>query len=341
MVDYDLKGKKILVTGATGFIGGQVTKRLLKEGMQVRAMARTPAKAGFLAGRGAEVVYGDMTDAASLRNAVQGCQFVFHFAAAMRRGFQPDSYYRAVNVEGTRILAEAALDANVERFIHTSSVWVFGLDAVQNTSENSLRHPSREFYCDTKLEGENVIRALIKERSLPAVIIYPTVVYGPYDDNCTMQSIKVIQQGKMILASGGTGIWNTIFIDDLVDGILAAARHGVIGEGYILGGPENVTLREFEENLARIAGRERLASLPAWLTMTIATLAEWEANIFHHPPFATREYVRGMIMHATYNLNKAKRDLGFEAHTDLSTGMHRVQEWLVHTGRISPTSVSM
>ena len=335
-MEYSLKGKRILVTGATGFIGGHVAKRLLHDGIQVRVMARDLEKAKFLADRGAEVVCGDMTDLASLKSAVQGCQVVLHLAAAVRKLniYSTLAYMRAVNVEGPRALAEYALEAKVERFVHTSSSWVFGLDAAANTGEDALRHPSHEPYSDTKLEGENVIRTMIKQLGLPAVIVYPSIVFGPYDDAWTMGVINAIQEKRMMLPSGGTGLLHPIFIDDLVEGLLAAATRGNIGEGYILCGPETVTVREYGGYLARMIGQEKLPSIPSWLALSIATLAEWEANIFHHRPWLMREAVRGMAMHTTYNGEKSKRELGFEAHTPVMMGMERVQDWLLHTGRM-------
>lgn len=332
-MSYELKDKKILVTGATGFIGGHVTKRLLLDGLHVRAMARNKSKAEFLAARGAEIVYGDMTESDSLKNAVQGCQVIFHFAGAVSE-YKPLTYFRSINVDGTKMLAEAAIDAHIERFLYACSIRVFGLDAEKNTDESCAHNPSNDMYSDTKLEGEKVIRTLIKNRGLPAVIVYPSVVYGPYDDAWTMISINLIRQGRMMLFDGGKGMMTPIFIDDLVNGVLAAAQKGVVGEGYILVGPENVTVGEFEKSLAHIVGRDHLHSLPSWAGIAIATLAELEAKIFRHAPVFTRRQVRRTIMQATYSGKKAKDELGFEPHAKLSDGMHKVEEWLVATGRL-------
>lgn len=333
-MDYELSGKRILVTGATGFIGAHLAKRLLNSGMHVRAMARNLARANFLVSRGAEVVYGDMTDQDSLKRAVQDCQVVFHFAGAVGE-YQPLSYYRAINVEGTRMLASAAIDAHVERFTHTSSIRVFGLDADKNTDENSSRQPGNEHYGITKLEGENIIRSLIRKHGLPAVITYPSVVYGPYDDAWTTISIDLIRKGKMVLFDGGKGLMTPIFIDDLVDGTLAVAQKGKIGEAYILVGPENVTIKDFETSLAHILGKEHLPSLPIWAGLTLATLAEWEAQLFRHEPIITRREVRLTTMHATYSGAKARRELGFEPCINLNKGILRVEEWLTKTGKLS------
>jgi dihydroflavonol-4-reductase len=133
---YDLRGKRVLVTGATGLFGRAVIRRLLVVGSTVRALVRDPARARGLLGAEVDIAPGDMTDPAGLRSVVQGCHAVFHFAAVLNE-FQPPQFYRSVNVEGTRALAEEALAAGVERFLHASSIAVYGLRASGRIDESS------------------------------------------------------------------------------------------------------------------------------------------------------------------------------------------------------------
>jgi dihydroflavonol-4-reductase len=325
---WDWRGKLVLVTGVTGLLGGKTARRLLADGARVRGLARDPARAAELAAAGAEVVAGDMTDTASLARAVEGCQGVFHFAGALANEFRPRSYFRRVNVEGTRNLAEAALAHGAERFLYCSTVWVYGLAAGTDTGESSPHRYSNEPYCDTKLDAEEVIRELVRDRRLPAVIVQPTEVFGPDDRNWTIHPLQLIRKGRMMLASGGTGLVQLIYQDDVVEGTLAAARYGRIGEAYILGGSAVTTIREYFLGLARIAGKERLPNVPGWLALVAAGLEEIRSRLSGRPPVFTRGGVRGTMVRASYRTCKAAAELGFVAKTDFATALERIRERL-------------
>ncbi len=324
---YELRGKVVLVTGATGFIGSHVAERLLQNGARVRAMARNPAKAAGLERAGAFVVAGDMTDPGSLERAVEDCQAVFHFAGTTNE-FKPRAHFERVNIEGTRLLAEAALRESVERFIHVSSVWVYGLWSGPETSETSPCRKSGQAYADTKIEGERVIRRLIDEKGLPAIILQPSEVYGPGDPNWTERPLDLIRTGRMVLAGGGRGLLQPVFIDDLVQGVLAAAEKGGLGETYILGGPEIISVREYFSHFARMLGKGRLPSLPGRLALATAAAAEWAARISRRAPVFTRQEVLSTMATATYDCRKAERELGFTPRTTLAEGMAKVESWL-------------
>lgn len=326
-MSFELSGKRILVTEATGFIGSHLTQRLLREGNRVRAMVRNAQRAKFLADEGAEVVLGDVTDKNSIVQAIHGCQVIFHFAAALSES-KPWSYFRLVNVDGTRMLVEVAIKENVERFIFASTVWVYGFDATRDTSEASDRHPSGDPYCDTKLESENLVRRFVKEQNLPAIIVQPSEVYGPRDESWTLGPMRRIKSGRMTLINNGNGLIHPIFIEDLVDGILAAACRGKLGESYILCGQEIVMLREYYAYFARMVGQEKMNSVPGAFLLVVATLAEWLAVITKRPPFLRKGSIRSEMLQATYNGKKACDHLGFLPKTNIKEGMHRTEEWL-------------
>jgi len=217
-------GKTILVTGATGLIGSYVTERLLQEGGVARAYVRNAAKAQFLESLGAEIIVGDITDGSALSRAVKGCELVFHFAGVIGNRFKPRSYFDAVNVEGTRVLAEAAVEKSIEGFVYTSTVGVYGLNAKADTDESSPHLLSKDPYCDTKLQAERIVRGLFHRRHLPCVIVQPSPVYGPRDETWTHYPIELMRTGKMVVVNGGKGLIQPIYVTDLVDGILLAAR---------------------------------------------------------------------------------------------------------------------
>jgi len=275
-----------------------------------------------------------MTDPAALARAVRGCQTVFHFAGTTNE-FRPRSYFKRVNVDGTRILAEAALREKVERFIHISTVWVYGIRSGPGICETSACRASGQSYSDTKLEAERVVRRLIEERGLPAIILQPSEVYGPGDLNWTERPLDLIRTGRMVLANKGRGLVQPIFIDDLVQGVLAAAENAGFGETYILCGPDVVTIREYFSHLARMLGKQNLPSLPGRLALGTAAVAEWVARISRRAPVFTRQEVLSTMATATYDGRKAERELGFAAKTTLAEGMAKVESWLRTTHKLT------
>ncbi len=294
-------------------------------------------RAAHLVERGITIVQGDLSlpiDAVGA--AMQGCSVVFHCAGVMGPDLEkPRSYFRSVNVEGTRRIAEAALAAGVERLVHVSTAWVYGFDAGPGTNELSSRHPSGDSYCDTKLEGENLIRDLVASRGLAAVIVQPTEVYGPGDRSWTLTPLQMIKSGRMMLPGGGKGVIQPILADDAVEGILAAAKRGAVGEAYILCGSAVVSCSEFFGHYGEMVGKGRMPSVPPRLAEGMALVATAASRISGKPALLTRTAVRGICMRATYDGGKAREELGFEPKIDLAAGMRTVEQWLAETGQLA------
>lgn len=324
-MEYQLAGKRIFVTGSTGLLGSQVIPRLLQEGAMVVALARSLAKAQALKALGAEIVIGDVTNPACYQRTLPGCQVVLHFAGILNE-FQPISVYRLVNVEGTRCLAEASLASGVERFIHTSTIFVYGLCDGRDVDETWPLQKSGNFYADSKMEADAVLRLMAEERGLPLITIQPAQIYGPMDVNWTLQPVEMIRSGKMILVDGGRGLIQPIYIDDCVEGVIAAAKRGRIGQAYILAGSQVVTFQEYFGRLARLAGKGRLPSVPGWLAYALANASEKAASLLHIQPMFTVSEVQFVQTNLTYSTKKAREELGFEPHVDLEEGMRRVGE---------------
>jgi nucleoside-diphosphate-sugar epimerase len=247
--------------------------------------------------------------------------------------FKPLEYFRAVNVEGTRALAEAALDAGVERFLHGSTVAVYGFGAGPGTNEGSPRRPGTDFYCLTKDEGQAAVERLARERNLPAVIVQPSQVYGPGDEAWTMGPLRLMKAGRLVLPAKGRGLVQPIFVEDLAEGILSALERGRAGEAYILCGAKAVTVAEFFAHLAHMLGKSRIPSVPVWLASGIASFSEVAARLTGRPPRFTRSAVRFVTDFATtFDGTKAKAELGFEPRTSLEDGMEAVRRWLEEEG---------
>lgn len=246
-----LTGQKALVTGATGFIGGRLVEKLvLEHRVQVRALVHNFTNAARIARFGPddlEMIAGDITDSEVVERAVSGCDVVFHLAH--------DTENLDRNVTGIRLLAEACLRNGVRRLVHTSSIAVYEPFPDGDLDESTMAKPSGWGYGDCKLAEEDEILRYASERGLPATIILPTMVYGPYGKRWTATPMNQVQNGQVYLPDGGQGLCNPVYVDDVVDGmILASDKDAAIGERFIISGPTPVTWKEFFSSFEQLVG---------------------------------------------------------------------------------------
>jgi dihydroflavonol-4-reductase len=305
---------KTLVTGASGFVGSAVVRRLLLAGHQVRVLLRAGSDRRNVDGLPVEIVQGDLTDRVSLERAVIGCEALFHVAADYRLWVpDPQALYRA-NVDGTIQIMQAALDAGVGRIVYTSSVATLGSTRDGRPADEDTPVSAAGMighYKRSKFLAEAQVRKMVQERGLPAVIVNPSTPVGPRD-------VKPTPTGRMILdaATGrmpayvDTGL-NLVHVDDVASGHLLALEHGVIGERYILGG-RNMTLQEILGAVAVLVGRAPpRVRLPHNLVLGIAYAAEAWARLTHGgEPRVTVDGVRLSKKYMFFTSDKAHRALG-------------------------------
>jgi len=259
---------KVLVTGATGFIGGNLARRLVAQGHQVKALVRPGSNTLTIDSNVVEVVPGDILDADSVERGLQGCRWLFHCAAAYTFWSKnPQEIYRT-NVEGTTLVLDAAERAGVERVVYTSTVGTIGLPPVGLGSE-STDMPADQLvgnYKRSKYQAEQI--ALEKARQgLPLVVVNPTAVVGPWDVKPTPTGRIVLDylRGRMP-AYVDTGL-NMVDVADVVEGHILAAEKGKVGQRYILGN-RNLTLKAIFGLLEGITGRKAPRTrIPRWLAM--------------------------------------------------------------------------
>jgi dihydroflavonol-4-reductase len=307
----------ILVTGATGFVGSAVVRALLARGEPVRVTVRPDSDRRLLDGLDVEVVAADLDDPLTLERAVAGCAGLFHVAADYRLWVpEPERIYRT-NVEGTRALMQAAGTAGVGRIVYTSSVATLGLRADGEPADEATPAGLADMvghYKRSKYLAEAMVRQLIDQDGLPAVIVNPSAPIGPRDIRPTPTGRMVVEAacGRMP-AFVDTGL-NVVHVDDVAAGHLLAYERGKIGERYILGG-ENLSLGAILAQIARLVGREPpKLRLPAGLILPVAYLAEAFARLRGGiEPLVTVDGVRMARKRMFFSTAKAELELGYRS----------------------------
>jgi len=312
---------RVFVTGASGFVGSAVVRALTAEGNRVCALVRRTSRRDNLDLPNLEMIEGDMRDAAAVARGAAGARYVFHVAADYRLWARdPDAIIRN-NTDGTRAVLRAALDAKVERIVHTSSVAT--LAPGPGGTPGDENRPQRQdlaigAYKRSKILAERLVLAMVADEGLPAVIVNPSTPIGPGD-------LRPTPTGRMIVeaASGrmpafvDTGL-NLVHVDDVATGHLLALRHGRIGERYILGG-DNLTLAEILAMIARLMGRRPpRIRLPRAAVLPLAYAAEGIALVTGREPFVTLDGLRMAKDRMFFTSAKAARELGFEARPALA-----------------------
>jgi nucleoside-diphosphate-sugar epimerase len=267
-----------------------------------------------------------------LRGAIDGCNLVFHCAAVVRETGDRNEFF-GTNVKGTENILRVSMDAGVKKFIHFSSVSVYGMDPPDRTDETTPFQPCGNLYCDTKIAAEKAVWAAYHEARLPLVVIRPANVYGPYSNPWTVRPIKLINSGQMILINGGTGLCNYVYIDNLLDATLAATkRDESVGEVYLISDGMPVTWKEFFGYYAQMAGKPGIRSVPEWAGKAIALGMEISSKLTGKPPKITREAVGFLTRKARFSIEKARHELGFQPRFSLEEGMKLTEQWLREAG---------
>ena len=303
-----VEGNRVLVTGASGFLGSAIANVFRDAGFAVRVMVRASSPRTNVSNRD-EIVTGDLTQPETLRPALAGVRYLVHAAADYRLWAKRPQDLIDANVDGTRNIMRAALEEKVERIVYTSSVATItpGHDETRPlTPETAIG-----IYKRSKVMAERAVEDMVERDNLPAVIVNPSTPIGPRD-------VKPTPTGRVIVeaASGkmpgfvDTGL-NLAHVDDVANGHLLALREGRVGERYILGG-ENVLLSRMLADIAEIVGRRpptlRIPRLAIW---PLAIGAEALAQITGREPFVSRDALRMAAYKMFFDDAKARRELGY------------------------------
>jgi dihydroflavonol-4-reductase len=329
--------ENILVTGASGFVGSAVARKLVEAGFSVRALVRGTSPRAHLAGLGLDFFEGDLRDRKSVERAIAGMRYAFHVAADYRLWARDPSEIFASNVEGTRNLMEEAMRAGVERVIYTSSVATIALrtDGMAADETSPLREDQGiGAYKRSKIAAERLVEAMVAERGLAAVIVNPSTPIGPGDVRPTPTGRIIIEAAKgRIPAFIDTGL-NLVHVDDVASGHLAALRHGKIGERYILGG-QDVLFSQMLRDIAGLVGRRAArVRLPWRALIPVAFVAEAVANVTGREPFATLDGVYMAKYRMFFASTKAEQELGYRSRR-YTEGIDDAVRWFRDAGYLS------
>jgi dihydroflavonol-4-reductase len=319
-----------LVTGATGFTGGALTRRLVAEGARVTAFVRSLERAAHLQRLGVECVAVDIGDRDSVANAFRPFDRVFHIAALYRTE-EDEGQFARINVDATRHLLEASREHGVGRFIHCSTVGVQGGIDAPPADENYRFHPE-DHYQQTKMEGELVAREFMA-KGLPCAVVRPAGIYGPGDTRF-LKLFKGINSGWFAMIGSGKTLYHFTYIDDLIDGfLLAAEKPEALGEVFTIGGAHHVTIREVVDTIADVLGKPRpRLRIPAWPVEAAAVVCAAVCKpLGINPPLYPRR-LEFFTLDRSFTIAKARTRLGYEPKVSLRDGFARTAEWYRQQG---------
>ena len=321
----ELSGKTAAVTGAAGFIGAAVCRRLVAERCEVVGLDLDAELAPRVEETGARFALADVTDREALDAALDGSDLVVHTAAYVREWGEMDEFVR-VNVRGTANLLDAAADAGAERVVHISSVVVYGYHDEADQDEVAHRRNVGIPYIDTKSASDR----LACHRG--AVVLRPGDVYGPGSVPWVVRPAQLLRSGQMVLPGRGEGTMLPVYIDDLVEAIVLALRRGEPGRAYTVWDGDPVSFRDYFNKLAEATGGRKPRRLPRPLLTAIAGAAEAIARMRGTPPAFGRHGITFVDRRGTASNRRAREELGWEPKVALDEGVRRSAAWVREEG---------
>ncbi len=321
---------KLLVTGATGFLGSHVADLALERGNAVRILARPDENVTRFVNAGVQVSRGDLTERSSLEAAVEGVECVLHCAA--RTGpWGPLSEYEQVNVFGVQLLVETAMAAGVRRLVHVSSITVHGLDVHGTVDETAALCGGPDPYSRTKAAGERMLQQMIRDKGAPVTIVRPGLIYGPRDTNSFGRFAGLIEQGKMVFIGSGRNHLPLIYVRDVAHGILLAGEaEQAVGRAYLLVNDEPSTQRDYYTAIAKELGvSPPCVHIPYRAALALGATAELVGHMTHRkqPPPLMRFGFMQIGGENCFRMNRARNELGFSPQVNLADGVREGIAW--------------
>lgn len=326
--------RRVLITGGTGFIGSRLALRCVADGYATRVSGQENTETESvnrqtLEEAGVELLLGSVTQADAVSDLVEGVDTVFHLAAAQHEMDVPDDHFWEVNVAGTRNLLIASAEAGVRRFVHGSTIGVYGQPSLP-VDEESACEPDN-IYGRTKLAGEKEVLAAAER--LPVVIVRIPEVYGPADRRL-LKLFRSVDRGVFLMIGRGGNMHHLIFVEDLIDALqLAAEAENAPGEIFVVAGPQPVTTARLVAAIARQMGKKPPGvHLPLAPFTMLATAMELGLRPLGVQPPLHRRRLDFFRKSFEISPQKSRAALGFHPQTDLETGVRLTAEWYREQG---------
>lgn len=321
-----LTTEAVAITGASGYVGERMRERLAAAGGDVRGLDfSTDLKRGIVAA--------DISEPEVWMTAFEGVDVVVHAAAVASDNTTRDVAWRS-NVRGTRNVLDAAIAAGAKRFVHLSSVRVFGdADFPDGVDESYPVRPDGTPFTDSKIAAEQVVLQAQAAGEIECVILRPGDVYGPGARQWTVLAVDAIRGNRFVLPARGQGIFSPLYIDNLLDAIeLASSSEDAPGQVLTITDGVGVPCVEFFGHYSRMLGKSGPRTIPTLAAVGLAALPEAAARISATNPEATRASMRYLARPGTYSIARAREKLGYEPAVDLDAGMSTTETWLKEHG---------
>jgi dihydroflavonol-4-reductase len=325
---------RVFVTGGTGFVGKPTVARLIEDGHEVRCLVRRASHTGELEQLGCETIYGDVTDKASVLEGMRGCEWVVNLAN-LYSFWEPDKdLYRKVNVEGTRNVMEAALEASVSKMVHVSSFVVWGKPSRRPFDEETPFGPERfSEYARSKYEGDEVVWELYRRRGLPVVFLYPGIVLGAGDPKASGRYIKDLIEGRIPGMVFEDSAFTYVHVNDVAEAIARALQKvGNVGEKYLIGN-QTFTQGEYSRKICETSGTQPPnRSIPGAAVMAMATVLTKVADLSGRAPLLgmSTDSMRNLRGGGAFDGGKAEGELGL-SYTPIGVAIE--EEVASHRGK--------
>lgn len=324
---------KVLVTGATGFIGSNLTRSLLADGFDVRALARASSDVNELENMGAEVVRGDLLDPEAIVRALRGCRRVYHLAARMLASGVSRSAYLSANVDGTRNIARACAGRDLDRIVFVSSSGVFGIIRNPPANEDTRINPSSA-YRESKWLGEKAVHEELTGKGPPTVIARLSGIMGPGSMNWLGLS-RAIAGGRFRIIGNGKNHDNVAYVSDVVEGLrLCGETPGIDGQVYLIGGNPSVSVNQIVQAIARELDVEiPNGHLPVAPYRVFNRISEMVYKSIGIEVPGVHKYAL-FLADKILDLSKAERELGFQPKVPFAEGVRQTIDWYREKGLI-------
>jgi len=321
---------KAVITGANGFVGSNLARRLLADGWSVAGIVRKTSDLSFLRGLDVELLDLGLEDAGALARAFASADALFH-CASRASDWGPMRVFREANVDNTARVMQAAAAAGVGRVVYVGSTVVYGFGGHIDTAEDAPKRPEPFPYCVTKLEAERLVERAAREAKLPCAIVRPGNVFGPNDRVTTIHLYRYLLAGKFVYVDGGRTLTCPTYVGNLVDAMVLAAANAQSGcEDFIITDGLQITWREYIEATCEALGAPPPRhSIPSGPAMAAATAAEFLYKLARakQPPPITRYRIGQVRRDYHFSIDKARRVLGFEPRVGLRDALARTVEW--------------